>query len=282
MDLANSITAMSPINKNHHLAKNLKLWWIALPNLARGYTWRDISENSNNGTVSNIDLSVTTNGWVTNKHIGGTDLAFRATSSSSSKIIADYIPSCLSTGSSAFTYSCWVRKTSTGSTTYMSCCENSVSPVVTFGSSGSNLLGYIDAATNRNIWVNTGLNDLNWYHYVFIYNGSLSTNDDKFQCIRNGKRVSLSSTTGTIPTSISSVPTSFSLFNGANTGSTPGIMIDDIKVYDRAFSEAEAWSLYRESSNSNRNLLKNTFSRRVVLTPVSGNRIRRVICGGIV
>lgn len=268
------------LNTNHFLARDLELWWLGIPQLAKSYTWIDLSTKRNDGIIRNVDLSTTDRGWLAGS-VTNTGYSFKPVSSQG-KITANTLPRCVSAGSNAFTCSVWTRRASTGALGVVPACESASVAIAMFGYISGAHVGYIGSSSNRNAWATTS-SDISWIHYIYVYDGTQTGNDDRLVCYKNGVRLALLTTIGTIPSSIASSPSSFSLFQGGSTIRSSTLFVDDIKLYSRAFSSSDAALLYLESRNGNPNLLNRIPQRMWVPSAApSGNRRRRVICGGLV
>ncbi len=281
MPLHYPVNVSAPLNRNHPLARGLELWWLAYPQWARSYTWRDISGKQNDGTLTNIDLSTTTCGWFARPH-ASSNMALVLDSTAGNRVTRAPI-TCLNTSSAAFTTSLWIcRPTAISSTELMSCYgttsnsgydhyySNGLATHVCFV--GANLSNYLSVASTWAVGT--------WLHVTTVYKGSGTGNSGRLNLFLNGVKQA-ASYTGTIPATIPTDTTKTFILGTSGAAGEQNGYYDDVKVYSRALSDSEATALYFESLAGHPSLLNYVRTPRKVTT-ATGNRRRRVICGGIV
>lgn len=263
----------APLNRNHPLARGLELWWLALPHLAKGYTWRDIA-GRNDGTLTSMDLSTTTRGWLMNPHSTGQHAMrfdYNGGAGPSSKVITSTVVPCISGGSTAFTLSGWGRGTSGTPRIVIGACDDSGFGPFLFFDAGT----VYASAGNVRFGSASVTNDTLWHHYQMVFDGSQATDATRLKAYRDGVQLTLSYNNTVLSplTGGTHFCTGVCVtFGYSSTGDS-----DDIKVHSRPLPEHELQLNYRESLAGHPNLLRyHSPNRRLS----SGNRRRRLICCG--
>ncbi|TXH01136.1 MAG: LamG domain-containing protein, partial [Candidatus Moraniibacteriota bacterium] len=142
------------------------------------------------------------------------------------------------------TLSAWMKRSATNS-------------IVTVGKSVDQYRRFnINFYSDGNVYINVGTgsgepygyfasNDTNWHHVVVVFDGSLSGNSNRLKAYVDGVATSLTFS-GTIPATTNSNSDDFTvgyapLFGGYTVGK-----IDEVRLYSRSLTEAEAIALYNQ------------------------------------
>lgn len=283
------INEASPVNRNHPLAQGLELWWAYGSRMPSATAVRNAVGPKYTGSfvvdgASVPNWSVSTPGGpnLINPNIAPYYLA----SSSLGNITADGVPDCMNLGSTAFTLSGWFRKASTGSRSMMLSSQAVLSstyncqPMV----GGSSHVIYFTVSNTNAVQYSAGsLSDRSWFFLTIVYDGTQSTNTTRCRMYSNGKELVSTANSGTVPASLPNTVTKVMLFKSYIYTSSSNTGFADLKVHSYAMNEQQVLALYRESLSGNANLLNRVPQRMWVPSAApSGNRIRRVICGGLV
>ncbi len=181
-----------------------------------GTTWTDLSGRGNNGTLTNMD-------GTNYSSANGGSLTFDGTN--------EYISTNYSIGTvSQQTISCWISKTNLQYSFILSSSASiyyglEIYPTTIYVNIGSNLYGQVSY-------------DINGYqNIVFTYDGSQTGNSNRLKIYLNGNLQTLSFT-GSIPSSVSNVPT---LDIGKRSWATRYAdgRVSQVSIYNRALSAAE-------------------------------------------
>jgi hypothetical protein len=211
---------------------SLKGYWSFNGQDISGTTAYDRSGAGNNGTLTNGPT----------KTIGklGQALSFDGTD--------DYVTMgdlSIVDGASALTLSAWFKR-------------SAASAQLTVGKVTNDLQRFdITMWTDGNVYLNNGdgtapaygyfvSNDTNWHHIVYVYDGSLSGNSNRTKAYVDGVAQSLTFS-GTIPVTTQSTADPFVFGRNLSTGTYSLGNIDEVRLYNRAFTAAEAISLYNQS-----------------------------------
>lgn len=142
------------------------------------------------------------------------------------------------------TLSAWMKRSATNS-------------IVTVGKSADQYRRFnINFYSDGNVYINVGTgsgepygyfasNDTNWHHVVVVFDGSLSGNSNRLKAYVDGVATSLTFS-GTIPATTNSNSDDFTLgyaplFGGYTVGK-----IDEVRLYNRSLTEAQAIALYNQ------------------------------------
>jgi hypothetical protein len=162
-------------------------------------------------------------------------------------------------GATQATWSCWYRKTATGSMHFIGTWGSSSSErqFVTYqGSQGATSAMYVymgsSIGTNRLMFQNTSnvlFNVNTWYHMAFVYNESESSNADKLKFYLDGTPIT-NQTTGFALTSLNTVTNGFGIGGPTALQRFTG-NLDEVCVFTRALSAPEVNSLWNSGTPGN-------------------------------
>jgi len=249
MTFAPSAPIVTRVNRAHSLAYGLKGWWLTSYGYTGGY-WKDLT-----GLATAVSKGRT---------IAAGYNAPRAMSHS-----PGHVPhSCYlsSTGSteffwdtglltlnsvSAYTYSFWARRRSTG---------EFIQVGASHASSGRNTLLIHSADTTYLTWGTSytagtfASADVGWHHWTVVYDGTVG--GGTCTAYKDGASFITHASSGA--TTTSNGGNTFIFGKEINAGYVSNGFINDIKVYNRALSIGEITNLYNNSRQGYRGLLLET------------------------
>lgn len=243
------VNTAAPANLNHPLCQGLELWWLALPHLAKGLTWRDISGKRRDGTLNAIDNSTTTRGWSNSTSPTGVK-SMQMDGTADNMVTRTGTLACLSTGSTAFTISTWGQVSTTGTLAIFEHYAGAGGPSFCRASSGR-LWIFVGNGAAYSYW--SAFQPTGWNMITLVFDGSLAGNA-KMALYLNGKEYTTSRTNSGTHT-ISSGATAYWVGRSYGFVENSNGQHDDIKVYSRPLSAAQVWSLYTESLAGHPNML---------------------------
>ena len=174
-------------------------------------------------------------------------------------------------GATQATWSCWYRRTGGGSTYFMGNWGNGANTkqfiAYQFGSQGGMdvTMGKNTSGSNGQHTMfqnaNCGINQNTWYHMVFVFDASESSNADKLKFYLDGTQITNNSAGGSL-TSLNSVTTDFILAAPLSSGKLTGDL-DEVAIWNTALTATQVSEIYSATST---NLTKD-------LTTVSGSNL---------
>lgn len=160
-------------------------------------------------------------------------------------------------GATQATWSCWYRRTGGGSTYFMGNWGNGANTkqfiAYQFGSQGGMdvTMGKNTSGSNGQHTMfqnaNCGINQNTWYHMVFVFDASESSNADKLKFYLDGTQITNNSAGGSL-TSLNSVTTDFILAAPLSSGKLTGDL-DEVAIFDEALTADQIkFDLYKPTS----------------------------------
>lgn len=291
MSYTSTVDIGSPLNTSHPLARGMELWWLALPHLAKGYTWRDISGRNRHGTISDggaNNQAGVYEGWFPTAGYAPAPAAFKfnkANVSTSSTIISTSAIPCISSGSTAFTMSFWYRPIPLQfggySAVYLYSTDSSASAGVrleAFNPTGGNIYypgsGFV---TVVQLGSGAAFPYSDWCSLTLVYDGTKSTDATKFCLYGNGQQILLASFPIGVTSALSGNGNGFLRVGAPGSGD---FFTGSSIVHNRALGANEVLALHKEGAAGFPFMLNRVRRKAKVAAVATGNRRRRVIIGG--
>ncbi len=260
MPIQSRVYLPEPVNLNHPLARGLVSWWLVVPGLDGGPKWYDVA-GGNHGTLTSMASGY---GWQRTMRPGGFgEMLFDGVSSyiDTGKLVI--------AGTASFTFSAWICWLATSSNYDLTVWNGADSITGGFGFyriPGDNT---IRAAWGSSVGMVTGPSPSNgtWNHLLSTYDGATH------RFFVNG------ALQGSVAYSASNFTSGTTNFGHllADSAYWSKCRLDDIRIYNRALSAADASDLYNNSRLGHPGVLNQT--KAIFLVPPS--TYDEVMSGGI-
>lgn len=238
------VWSQSPINWQAPLNQGLVGWWLVLPGIAGGTTWRNLTGRYD-GTLTAMAPSSTVTGWNSTRRVGGWG-EVRLQGGTAQYITVPAFPAL--DLAPAFSISLWGRQVALDVIGYLVSkyiATNSQIALETYND--GNIYFEVNGATNGLLQLDysTVISAGTWFHLVVVYNGAGATNALKAQLYVNGRVPAGITYSGTLPATTSDLtggPLWFGRFG--NGSSTFNGALDDIHIWNRPLTAPEARAVY--------------------------------------
>jgi hypothetical protein len=280
----------SPVTTTHPLARGLVHWWLCAPGYLGGLVWRDLAPNGTRKsdlTVTNVTAELFWNRSSTTPvapHRGGhwatkgNDAGYGTT-----PVFLDWYTN----GTTAFTFACWFRRAvvSTDSIAVGQGSTTLTHAELLLWNDG--LCYFLFPANaqggNADCYPYFTSNDTNWHQITYIYDGSQTGNANRLICWMDGQQQTLTFTGpgfDPIPAQINFTPTgNFEVHRRVeNTAETYDGYVNDLAIWNRPLTQAEAHAWYHSSLQAHPQLLRRLRPyRRRSETAVGGRTTRNTL-----
>ena len=269
-----TVDLVNPVNRSSPLNKGLVGWWINLPQINRaGTTFRDISGYGHHGTLTNMATTppTSTSGWNPTTRQGGYgQLAFDGTNDYGEVLNKEPLNFGANTN---FSVSVWVYPTSLSSTKSIVTKSGTAGWTVEFIDTGIVRGNATDGTHSSTPQYNTLLINT-WTHIMVTFERTVVAG---IKVYKNGILQSCTGSCSSDFTTVGDINTTNSLGiatrNPQNNGSHFPGSIDDILIYNRAFSPREVLELYNDSLLYHYSLLNRLpFAARTSAAAASSSR----------
>jgi hypothetical protein len=229
------------LNHGHPLLRGLRHWWTLFPGMLQAGTWYDCA-----GTNHGVLTRPTMLGLVGDAPPRPGAFGEFTTDGTTTTYARFANPAWLS-GATRFTLAAWVRRTGAPNqlAEQLGIRDGGGTGRLQFRMGGAgNVFLFVSAVdTDSGQFVS---NDLLWHHYCWIYDGAQASNATRLLCSMDGVLQTLSFT-GTIPAVAPMTSTAW--YVGYDAVAATGALAsrDDIALWDRALTSAEATAWYLQS-----------------------------------
>ncbi len=234
------------VNRYSPQAEGLIAWWPFAP--AGGDILRDLSDNLNHGTLTNMEPGTD---WVSNPVLGSHSLSFDGVNELVNVGDIDILD-----GLGAASWVLWLNRTGDGEDdSFISKWTDGSSTTFSFeldtGGDGQFFIAQSSTSLGQAFGLlPAGAVSLNqWHHFAIVFDGSGATDADRFKFYLNGSQVTLTYPgSELIPSSLFASTADFEIAGFTDQARFWPGEIADVRIYNRALTAAEAHEMWSPST----------------------------------